>query len=170
MAGASMKDIKLRIKSVESTKQITTRHGAGRFLQAAPCAASGSSAAAPISRCCIKTIADIAEADTELSSAYVPSARGEEVLLCASSPATAVWRAATTPTCSSWLRRDGRKRRPTACCPSARRPWSSAAPPGADGSPSAYVEPGRRCRHRRLLRHAPRLLCDGLLRRGIRRA
>lgn len=34
MAGASMKDIKLRIKSVESTMQITKAMGTCRFLQA----------------------------------------------------------------------------------------------------------------------------------------
>ena len=40
MAG-SMKDIKLRIKSVESTMQITKAMEAGGFLQNAPCQGAG---------------------------------------------------------------------------------------------------------------------------------
>ena len=54
MAGVSMKDIKLRIRSMESTKQITkamemvassklrrAQHGDGGFLQSAPRAGTG---------------------------------------------------------------------------------------------------------------------------------
>ena len=77
MAGVSMKDIKSRIKSMESTKQITKAMEmvASSKLRGAQ---ERAIASRPYFEVLYQTMHDIAEADTELSSAYVQEPRGEK--------------------------------------------------------------------------------------------
>lgn len=77
MAGVSMKDIKSRIKSMESTKQITKAMEmvASSKLRGAQQAAAASR---PYFEILYKTMHDIAEANTDLTSAYVQPPRGEK--------------------------------------------------------------------------------------------
>ena len=77
MAGVSMKDIKSRIKSMESTKQITK---AMEMVAASKLRGAQERAAAsrPYFEVLYQTMHDIAEANTDLSSPYVRQPRGEK--------------------------------------------------------------------------------------------
>ena len=78
MAGVSMKDIKSRIKSMESTKQITKA-----MEMVATSKLRGAQERALTSRpyfeALYETMHDIADANTDLSSVYVQQPRGEKV-------------------------------------------------------------------------------------------
>ncbi len=78
MAGASMKDIKSRIKSMESTKQITKAMEmvATSKLRGAQ---ERAIASRPYFEALYATMHDIADANTDFSSAYVQKPRGEKV-------------------------------------------------------------------------------------------
>ena len=78
MAGVSMKDIKSRIKSMESTKQITR---AMEMVAASKLRGAQERALAsrPYFEALYETMHDIADANTDLSSPYVQKPRGEKV-------------------------------------------------------------------------------------------
>ena len=110
MAG-SMKEIKLRIRSVESTMQITKAMElvASSKLRRAKERVEGSR---PYFETLYSTLYDIVSADSGFAA-------------CISlSRVTAVWRAATTPISSRPSRRTPRART-IAYCPSAKRPSST---------------------------------------------
>ena len=77
MAGVSMKDIKSRIKSMESTKQITK---AMEMVAASKLRGAQDRAIAsrPYFEVLYQTMHDIADANTELTSAFVQKPRGEK--------------------------------------------------------------------------------------------
>ena len=77
MAGVSMKDIKSRIKSMESTKQITK---AMEMVAASKLRGAQERAIAsrPYFEVLYQTMHDIADANTDLSSAFVQKPRGEK--------------------------------------------------------------------------------------------
>ena len=123
MAGASMKDIKLRIKSVESTMQITKAMQlvATSKLRRAKERMENSKPFTTIAQEAISAAA--AKCDDATSPSLIPAP--SSAAATSSSQATAVWRAAITPTCSrqfplmrkAWI---------TACCPLAARLWSAS--------------------------------------------
>ena len=77
MAGVSMKDIKSRIKSMESTKQITK---AMEMVAASKLRGAQERAIAsrPYFEVLYQTMHDIADANTDLTSAFVRKPRGEK--------------------------------------------------------------------------------------------
>ena len=77
MAGVSMKDIKSRIKSMESTKQITK---AMEMVAASKLRGAQERAIAsrPYFEVLYQTMHDIADANTELTSPFVQKPRGEK--------------------------------------------------------------------------------------------
>ena len=122
MAG-SMKDIKLRIRSVQSTMQITKamelvassklRHARERMEQARPYFETLQA-----------TLADIAAANTEFTSPYL--ARRPVKKTCYIVIAGDRGLAATTRICSSWWLRLP-KAKSAVCCPWAKRRWSTSS-------------------------------------------
>ena len=123
MAGASMKDIKLRIRSVESTMQITKamqlvatsklRRAKERMENSKPYTRISTAAIAAAVSCC-----------DDPSVPYVTPRGGRAAAMCLSQE-TAVWQAVTTPTCSRLSALMPRERTP-ACCPWDARPLSGA--------------------------------------------
>lgn len=121
MAG-SMKEIKLRIRSVESTMQITKAMElvASSKLRRAKERVEGSR---PYFETLYSTLYDIVSADSGSTARILPG--GIRTAACISlSRVTAVWRAATTPISSRPSRRTPRARI-IAYCPSVKRPSST---------------------------------------------
>ena len=119
MAGASMKDIKLRIRSVESTMQITKAMQlvATSKLRRAKERMENSK---PYTRISTAAIA----AATTPAFPTSPPVVGRAAAMCLSQE-TAAWQAVTTPTCSRLSALMPRERTP-ACCPWDARPLSGA--------------------------------------------
>ena len=118
MAG-SMKEIKLRIRSVESTMQITKAMElvASSKLRRAKERVEGSR---PYFETLYSTLYDIVSADSGFDSPYLARRDTNRRLYIV----IAVWRAATTPISSRPSRRTPRART-IAYCPSAKRPSST---------------------------------------------
>ena len=100
MAGVSTKEIKSRIRSMESTKQITKAMemvAASKLRQAQ----NRITASRPYFEILSNTISDIVATNRDFTSPYLRRRQGNRETGCCSwsSPATVVWPAATTATC-----------------------------------------------------------------------
>ena len=100
MAAGSMKDIKLRIKSVQSTMQITKAMElvASSKLRRAKLRVEQSR---PYFTVLNEALVDIASSNTEFMSPYTKNGKSDAAAI-SSSQATEALRADITATCSSW--------------------------------------------------------------------
>ena len=159
---ASMKDIKTRIRSVESTQQITRamelvatsklRHARERVERSRP-----------FHEVLGEAIAGIQAGLKETPSVY-SEVRPVKKTCLSSSAATAVWQAATTPTCTGSCSR-WRAASPYCVLPIGKKPLEQFTRSGAE-LVSTYFRPCRLRRHRRLHADRPpavRRLCSRAL-------
>ena len=122
---ANMKEVKLRIKSVENTMQITRAMElvASSKLRGAK---ERAETCRPYFQELYETLREIAAGNTDFSSVYAAPSGGGKMLLCADRRRTGDWREGTTPTCSGAWRRP-RETGTIPCFPSGRKRWNTCA-------------------------------------------